>query len=120
MLYAGVVVETPDGPMLCRCMLLLCSTDLPAKAAVSNMMSFNGQYSYLTCTEKGDNTRGTTAMNRYWLYTPRCDVRVKRNVIAAFSEAVNSGRPVMLLLLMCAHTKSCMHGHGYWMTLYLL
>ena len=87
-------VNTPDGEMICRCMLLLCTSDLQARAPIANMKGFNGEYSCFTCNDKGDNTRGATSMNRYWPYNPLCTVRSMADVISAFTEAVNDGTAV--------------------------
>ena len=85
----GIKVDTPDGAMICRCMLLLCTSDLQARAPIANMKGFNGEYSCFTCNDKGDNTRRASPMNLYWPYNPMCTIRSKADVITAFTKAVN-------------------------------
>lgn len=81
-------MSTPDGPHQCRAMLLLCSVDLPARALVSNMKLFNGEYSCCTCKDKGDNTVGASAGVRYWPYRSSCILRTADGIEQDYKDAV--------------------------------
>lgn len=81
-------MSTPDGPHRCRAMLLLCSLDLPARALVSNMKAYNGEYSCCTCRDKGDNTVGASAGVRYWPYHSSCILRTADDVKKSYEDAV--------------------------------
>ena len=55
-------------PLMEQCMLLLCTSDILARAPIANVKSFNGKYSCFTRHDKGDNTRGAGPMNHYCPY----------------------------------------------------
>lgn len=76
-------------------MLLACSVDLPTRVLVTNMNQFNGAYSCCTCEDKGDNTLGSTPLQRVWPYSSSNVVR--SNVYAAIREATVKGKTVRLI-----------------------
>lgn len=54
-LLAGLEISAPDGlNYTCKTMLLVCSTDLPARALIVNMKAFNGKHSCTTCEDPGE------------------------------------------------------------------
>ena len=87
-------MNTPDGLQRCRAVLLLCSIDLPVRALVSNMKSFNGEYSCCTCLDKGDNTVGASAGVRYWPSHSTCQLGTADDVERSYTDAVNNQRAV--------------------------
>ena len=64
--HLGIEVQLPSSetPTLSRSMLLLCSVDLPAKAALCNMVQYNGFYACPTCLDPGDNSVTSAPMLR--------------------------------------------------------
>ena len=78
----------------CRGMLLTCTVDLPARAAVCNMKGFNGAHSCTTCLDSGDNTVGSTRMHRYWPFNPNCEVRSLDSVHRTVVRASQTGTTV--------------------------
>lgn len=51
---AGTVVTTLDGEsVVCRVALVCATLDLPARAAVLNMIQFNGYWGCCRCLQKG-------------------------------------------------------------------
>ena len=75
-------------------MLLTCTVDLPARAAVCNMKGFNGAQSCTTCLDSGDNTVGSTRMHRYWPFNPNCEVRSLDSVHRTVVRASQTGTTV--------------------------
>ena len=89
--YIGLKVSTPDGIHICRGMMLTYSVDLPARALVCNMKSFNGVHSCPTCLDSGDNNVGASPMHRYWPFNSTCEIRTLESVHTAFKDASASG-----------------------------
>ena len=50
---AGIVVNTPEGVLKARAILLMCSADLPARAILMNIKRWNGAYGCLYCESSG-------------------------------------------------------------------
>ena len=96
---AGIDVAGPigSGHLKCKGMLLLCTTDLPARASVANMKNFSGEYGCSTCTDKGDNTLGSTPLHRVWPVVGACSIRSERAVKKSYVKAARSGTAVSLL-----------------------
>lgn len=90
----GITVGTPDGEYLCQGMILTCTLDLPAKAAVCNMKGFNGAHSCATCLDSGDNTVGESHLHRYWPFNSHCEIRTVAGVQSAFVNATQTGEAV--------------------------
>ena len=84
-----MLVDTPDGKFLSKCMLLLCSVDLPARALVCNMKQFSGEYGCCTCLDKGDNTTTGSPPHRIWPYSS-ANIRSKDDVKRAFKVATET------------------------------
>ena len=97
---------TPDGELSCRGMILTCSVDLPAKAAVCNMKGFNGAHSCVTCMDSGDNTVGESHMHRYWPFNPHCEIRSVDSVRNAFVKASQTGDAVSKII--CIGQCACL------------
>ena len=95
-----IIVHTPDGEHRCRGMILTCTVDLPARAAVCNMKGFNGSYSCATRLDSGDNTIGESrmhaCMHRYWLFNLSCEIRNVDGVQSAFVKASQTGEAVSI------------------------
>ena len=77
-------------------MLLLFTSDLPARAIVCNMKLFSGEYGCSTCTDKGDNTRGGSPLLRLWPYSSHIAIRSERSVFDAFTHATETSCPVRM------------------------
>lgn len=92
----GITVHTPDGEHRCRGMILTCTVDLLARAAVCNMKGFNGSYSCATCLDSGDNTIGESRMHRYWPFNLSCEIRNVHGVQSAFVKASQTGEAVSI------------------------
>ena len=57
----GVEIAPPDKPPFICCVALIGATcDLPAKAAVMNMVQFNGYWGCGRCVQKGMCTNNIT------------------------------------------------------------
>ena len=53
-MHAGVKITPPGGqPFVCCVALLGATCDLPAKAAVMNMVQYNGYWGCGRCVQKG-------------------------------------------------------------------
>ena len=60
-LYSGVEVNSADvGVINVKGMLLACTCDLPARAAVTNFNQFNGFYSCAKCLQEGESAYKST------------------------------------------------------------
>ena len=97
-MHVGIEVSSPDGKVLrCKAAILICSVDLPARASVCNMKSYNGAYSCSTCLDCGDNTVGSSHLHRYWPFNEACEIRSLESVQGAFTSACINGQPVNVL-----------------------
>ena len=67
-------------------MLLLCSTDLPARAVVTNMKAYNGKYSCTSCEDSGEE--GSNPLHRVWPFNAESTTRNKATVMKAVCDAV--------------------------------
>ena len=99
----GIEVQLPslETPTLSRSMLLLCSVDLPAKAAVCNMVQFNGLNVCPTCLDPGDNSVTPAPMLRVWPYSSSSVLRTchgRQGVFNAVRKAVDKEKMV------CTHS----------------
>lgn len=61
----GIEINSPDGPIISKAILLLCSVDLPAQAALMNMKQYNGAYGCPYCEQEG-SPRPTNSLHRNW------------------------------------------------------
>lgn len=56
---------TPEGKKKTRCILLMSSVDLPARALILNMKQYNGMYGCCFCYSEGKSKR-SSPLHRYW------------------------------------------------------
>ena len=85
----GICVQLASGETrMVKCALLLCSVDLTAKAAVCNMLNFNGLSSCPTCLDRGDNSVTSVAMHRVWPFEASSVIRDQQMVLSAVKKAV--------------------------------
>ena len=64
-IFVGIEVRTPGGVYKAHAMLLMCATDLIARATVTNMKQFNGKFGCLYCLQPGQTPPGNNLV-RYW------------------------------------------------------
>jgi len=67
-------------------MLLLSSTDLPARALVANMKVYNGKYSCTSCEDPGEE--GSNPLHRVWPVNAESITRHKATVMKAVCDSV--------------------------------
>lgn len=97
---------------ICKCILLTCTCDLPARALVYNCNQFNGEYSCWFCLQSGETFRHDTGgISRIFPYVdanpkgpPRDRETVNRDVQGAVNKVLNS------------ESKFTVHGHkgAFW------
>ena len=69
----GTDVNTPEGRMKARTMLILCCIDLLAQALMLNMKRYNGKFACALCEDPGI-PRASCHMHRNWPFTSRLDL----------------------------------------------
>ena len=88
----GIQVINSCGKALqCQAILLLCSTDLPARALVSNK-AYNGTYGCSICTDSGE--KGSCAGHRIWPFNTTNTIGSREDTYKAIKDAVQGGNPV--------------------------
>lgn len=92
-------------------MLLLCSTDLPARALVANMKAYNGKYSCTSCEDSGEE--GSNPLHRVWPFNAESTTRSKATVMKAVCDAVQQQTSVSFVW-------SVIYMNGMYMTLFML
>lgn len=102
----GFEVVTPQGPMIVKAHLLLCSVDLPAKAIVLNCKQFNGEYGCSYCEDEGV-PRATTHLHRNWPYSSCSVPRTHRGILANAREALHTKAPVSDIKILCTCIQKC-------------
>jgi hypothetical protein len=86
---AGITMSTPSGTKTVRAKLQLGIFDLLAKAAVLNMMQFNGKFGCSTCLNPGIHQDGSR------IYLPQTAPLRTHAVVNLFAKrAEESGKPV--------------------------
>ena len=85
--------------MIARAILLQCSADLPARAAIVNMKQFNGICGCLYCESKGFT--GHSPLHRFWFYDPSAPLRSNSSILDNAREALNTGDSVCIMLILC-------------------
>lgn len=81
-------VNTPDGVMTSRVLLLLCSVDLPAQAPLRNAKQYNGAYGCAYCEDEG-TPRPENRMIRNWpMKVPSCKLRTHTSILDNTKEAL--------------------------------
>lgn len=88
-LSVGIEVCTPCGPYTARAMLLMCATDLPARAQVTNMKQFNGKFACLYCVHPG-LTPSNNNLVRFWPYVRDFPCRTNESIVQAARETISS------------------------------
>lgn len=53
LIVTGIEVTVDNSKVICKVILLSCTCDLPARAAVLNFTQFNGFYGCCRCKQKG-------------------------------------------------------------------
>lgn len=86
--FPGITVQTPDGIMNSKAMILLCTADLPAKAKVANSVQYNGYYGCNTCNIRGQYL----GHNMCWPYDPSAIIRSHQSILAHAKEAVTTSQ----------------------------
>ena len=83
---AGVEVNTLFGERRVHAMLMICSLDLPAKAALLNMKQYNGANGCSACDAPGKTFPGCH-LHRFWPFdqegTLRTDTTMRMNALNA-------------------------------------
>ena len=78
---------------ICKCVLLTCMCDLPARALVYNFIQFNGGYSCWFCLDKGESckldTGGTCHVFRYNCDRPKNEPRTEGTVSSDIRDVCN-------------------------------
>ena len=93
----GIEVQTPDGTMTSRSMILMCTADLPAKAKVANSLQYNGYFGCNTCTIPGKYY----GRSMTWQYDPSAVLRTHDSIISNAENAIKNCNPV------CIHNGHC-------------
>ena len=93
LLLAGVDVQTPEGIITARVIILSCSVDLPARAMITNMKQWNGINGCLCCEDIG-TTVGTDHLHRYWPHQGCSIERTHASLLRNATEAVRQGTTV--------------------------
>lgn len=88
-------MKTPDGEWTVKARLLMCSVDLPARAAVLNMIQYNGEYGCCFCEDKGA-PRPTSSLQRNWPFLTSNTRRTHRGIISNAKTALEMKMPVSL------------------------
>lgn len=82
----GVEVNTPFGERRVHAMLMVCSLDLPAKAALLNMKQYNGANGCSVCDAPGKTFPGCH-LHRFWPFDQegalRTDTTMRTNALNA-------------------------------------
>lgn len=113
----GETFEDCDGnSFLCRCFLLTCTCDLPARALVYNATQYNGDFSCTFCLNKGEThkleTGGIVHIFPYNNANPKGNMRTKRTVVDDVKQVQTNVENGM--------KKFAVHGHkGPFWFLYL-
>ena len=89
----GIEVHTPGGVYQAHAMLLMCATDLIARAQVTNMKQFNGKFGCLYCLQPGQ-TPPDNNLIRYWSHIRAYPTRTNESILEAAGAAVSSNDPV--------------------------
>lgn len=98
-------MQTPDGIVTARLILLNCSVDLPARAMVTNMKQWNGVNGCLYCEDQG-TTIGTNHLHRYWPHQVHSMKRTHASLLRNAAEAVRLGTTVSIF-----HQESEKHAY---------
>ena len=76
--------DNDGNSFLCKCILLTCTCDLPARALVYNCNQFNGEYSCWFCLQKGETykheTGGISHIFPYNEFNPKGPPRINETI----------------------------------------
>ena len=86
----GISVQTCDGPKTVRACLIMSVFDLPAKAAATNMVQYNGYNSCTYCLDAGEHFSG----RHIFLPESKHEDRTVSHLEQCAMEAEASGNPV--------------------------
>jgi len=75
----------------------------PARAIITNMKLFNGEHGCSTCEDPGDNTRGSSALNRLWPFQEVNVIRTKQMVYTAITKATEQKQAVCSCMYVYIH-----------------
>ena len=89
----GLDVKTTDGVKKMRCLLMIASLDLPARALVLNQKQFNGQHGCSFCEDKGTTT-DTNPLHRWWPPNSTSKARTHESVLKNAEDATKTKKPV--------------------------
>ncbi len=79
--------------MNCHAMLLMCSVDLPACAAILNMKQYNGKYACCYCYDEG-RPRPSSHLQRDWPVTDDNELRTTGSLTRNAKDAIDKREPV--------------------------
>ena len=96
--YTGVAVDTPSGQHTARAILFVCCADLPARAMLTNMKQWNGQFGCLYCEDEG-TTLGTDHLHRYWPSHVSSTLRTHASILMNAEDATKEAKAVSMLYL---------------------
>ena len=109
LLFIGVQLNTALGERRVHAMLMVCSLDLPAKAALLNMKQFNGASSCSVCDAPGQTFRGSH-LHRFWPFNQegvfRTDTAVRENAL----NAAVQGKAVRSNIYVTTKCQLCQEG----------
>lgn len=91
-------IDSDGNSFLCKCILLTCTCDLPARALVYNCNQFNGEYSCWFCLQKGETHKHETGgISHIFPYDeanpkgpPRSKESIKRDTQSAVQKVLNN------------------------------
>ena len=69
--FAGVIVNSPQGTVTCHAVLLLACVDLLVQAKMINMKGHNGKYACAHCEDEGV-PRASCHLHQDWPYHINC------------------------------------------------
>ena len=86
----GTDVNTPEGRMKARAMLILCCVHLLAQALMLNMKSYNGRFACALCEDPGV-PRAPYHMHRNWSFTSNNVDQASRSLRESYRQLLDSG-----------------------------
>ena len=91
----GIQVSSCPTAPFCHPILLLVSTDLPARAMVTCLKQYNGRCSCIYCEQVGTSVAGQVC----WPYEETVNIRSKKSLVQDAKSANEENAPVRLFLL---------------------
>lgn len=93
-LFKGVVIQTCQGTVEAKGLLLLGTNDLQSKAYILNMNHRNGACGCSTCLEEGRHVAQGKGYARYYPYNKATVERTDESFRADGQKAVDGGKAV--------------------------